>query len=87
MSEIVRLDHLVVQLVEGELHTLLSFFHSIDSKMTPTFKDETRQLFQTLRTFLEKVITEFPSLSPGKLEKLNFSFHGNKSIKKACREL
>jgi hypothetical protein len=87
MSEIVRLEHFVVQLVEGELHTLLSFFNSINNQMTPTFRDEIRQLFQVLRVLLESVITEFPHPRPGKLEKLSFSFHGNKSIKKACGEL
>jgi hypothetical protein len=87
MSEIVRLEQFVVQLVEGELHTLLSFFHSIDSQMTPTFKEEIQRLIQVLRILLETVITQFPPPSPGTLDKLKFSFHGNKSIKKACGEL
>jgi len=57
--------------------------------MTPTFRDEIRQLFQVLRVLLETVITELPrpSPSPGKLDKLSFSFHGKKLIKKACEEL
>jgi len=87
MNEVVRLDHFVVQLVEGELHTLLCFFNSIYKQMSPTFRDEIRQLFQVLRVLLETIITEFPRPGPGKLEKLSFSFHGNKSIKKACGEL
>jgi hypothetical protein len=73
--------------MEGELHSLLSFFNSIHDQMTPTFRDEIRQLFQVPRVLLETVITEFPSPSPGKLEKLSFSFHGQKTIKKACGEL
>jgi len=87
MSAIVKLNLFVVQLVGGELHTLLSFFHSIDGQMTPTFKDEIRQLFQVLRDLLEKIIAEFPSSGPGTLKKLSFSFHGKKSIDKACGEL
>ncbi|MCJ1351736.1 MAG: hypothetical protein MMC33_001720 [Icmadophila ericetorum] len=56
MVEIVRLDHFVVQLVGGELHTLFSFFKLIDNKMTPTFRDEIRQLFQVLRVLLETLL-------------------------------
>jgi hypothetical protein len=55
--------------------------------MTLIFRDEIRQFFQVFRVLLESVITEFPYLRLGKLEKLSFSFYGNKSIKKACGEL
>ena len=87
MNDIVRLDHFVVQLVEGELHTLLMFFKSIHDRMTTAFEDETLQLFQVLRNLLEAVKQQFPRPDPGKLEKLSFSFHGRKALAKACRGL
>lgn len=87
MSNIVKLDRFIVQLVEGELHTLLMFFRSIHGHMTTAFKDETLQLFQVLRALLESVQQQLPRPEPGKLEKLSFSFHGSKVLSKACQDL
>lgn len=59
-DEIVKLDRFVVELVEGEVHTLLHFFKSISKQMTPSFGSELQQILQVLRDQLESVANALP---------------------------
>ena len=85
IQEIARLDHFIVELVQGELHILLTFFSSVHG--IQPLEDQTRTLFEQLRLLLERVLAQFPASDPGVWVKVKFSFHGRKSLDNACGEL
>lgn len=81
------LHSFVVGLVEGELHSLLLFFDSIDKLLTQTFRDELQRLFQVLRNTLERIKPAFDGKEAGMGVKLRFSFHEAKKLRKDCDDL
>ena len=85
VPEITRLVHFIVDLIQGELHILLTFFASIHENQP--LEEQTRPLFEQLRVLLVNVIAKIPSSDPGTWAKLKFSVHGRKSLEDACGEL
>jgi hypothetical protein len=85
MQEITRLHRFIAELIQGELHSLLCFFHSFHGAQP--LEDQTRTLFEQLRYLLENVISQVSSLDFGVRAKLGFSFRRRKSLENACKEL
>jgi hypothetical protein len=84
IREIERLDRFIVDLIQGELHILLTFFASIQGSQP--LENQTLTLFDHLRLLLANVVTLLPS-DPGTWGKLKFSFAKQKLLDNACREL
>lgn len=86
-DSLVQLDKLTVQLVQGESRDLMTFFRSISSNLTPSFKDELEDLFRVLAGALEKALRLFRDIDGGRLKRLKFAFRDSKRIQEACSEL
>lgn len=86
-DDILKLRRFVVQLVEGEMHTLLAFLKSLAPRLTLKMGNELFALFQGLRDLLEKIKPLFSGHEISRIEKLIFSFYGSKILRNACDEL
>lgn len=80
-----RLGCFIGDLVQAELHILVTFFYSIHG--THPLYNLVREVFEQLRYLLETIFAQFPVSDLGVWTKFTFSFLGKKSLDNACGDL
>jgi len=86
-KEIQRLSFIIARLISGEARELIDFFSSLDSQLTPSFRDELGALFQVLSTMLQKTIRALSKAIDGPFDRLKFAFIDAKHIQDVCTEI
>ena len=86
MDKDMKLYNLVRNLVDGEMYDVLMFFKAIDSRLSDDLRGQIESLLLQLKaelTALEALVKAKPAV----LEKLKYSAHKAKKIRKKCTSL
>ncbi|KAF8539093.1 hypothetical protein BDD12DRAFT_793371 [Trichophaea hybrida] len=84
------LQTIVVDIVEGNIKDMLSFFNEVSEQLEPGFSDQLEELLRILASTLAKTISAFPKvddLKMGVVAKAKYAMYDAKKIERSCQEL
>ncbi|KAK6362264.1 hypothetical protein TWF730_005960 [Orbilia blumenaviensis] len=85
--QLTEMNKTIVRLLVGEIHTLLEYFASRAETLPPGLSAEIEELYQILRSLLEKANRAIPQNTGGKLNSLKFALFNKQKIDEAVKEL